>query len=524
MEAEKTGNVTENIEQNEIEKLFSGLNFKLMERNLKVQNSKGEIIGEIDLVYHFEDGDIIFIIEVTRLKTNLHEKVDHFFSRWSDRENLSYLFRQTKLPIKKTHRIFVDFLQLSESGIPASLKRHFERSKSNSETSRNHYLFKDDIEYFIDTQTKVGVVARNDLLSYLEIERRREFQPIDAIQFYVGDHPAFAFAAKVNTLLESCYVFRRRKRDAGYQRALNLNRISSISRDINQNKILAYPNSIVVSSQTTITEKKHYKEDCPKPIEIRLPTSYCELKVIDGQHRLLGFAHADELKKETYLSVIAFEQLPLQEEMKIFIDINSKQKKVDRNLVLLLKADFNWDPADKEYSEKISVKIAEQLNTREPLRNRIYFGTATDKPGGKVTLATLVSALLKNNLVGGKFHLFQSDIDDIKTPVTQINRILSTIKQKLNEDFFLGNLGLRIMFRLIQIVERNKRANVVSVEYEDIFGDLVPIITGDYIKKLQDFYGEGGANKAADEIISSLKKKYTKYIPLEQNLIKLRYR
>ena len=209
--------------------------------------------------------------------------------------------------------------------------------------------------------------------------------------------------------------------------------------------------------------------------------------------------------------------------MKIFIDINSKQKKVDRNLVLYLKADFEWDKNDKEYLEKISVKIAEELNRQGPLKNKIYFGSAMDKPGGKVTLTTLVSALLKNNLVGRKLHLFQSNIDDIKTPVKQINKILSIIRRNLGyESFFLGNKGLRIIFRFIQIIERNKLAKKISVDHNELFEDLGKVISEDYIRELEVFYGEGGANKAAEKLISSLKERYPiKYQYIEQDLRKL---
>ena len=50
----------------------------------------------------------------------------------------------------------------------------------------------------------------------------------------------------------------------------------------------------------------------PIPIEqvrLSLPKSYCQLRVIDGQHRLLGFAKVnDRIKRSTYLPVIAFQR------------------------------------------------------------------------------------------------------------------------------------------------------------------------------------------------------------------------
>jgi len=67
---------------------------------------------------------------------------------------------------------------------------------------------------------------------------------------------------------------------------------------------------------------------------------------------------------------------PYKDELKMFIDINSKQKKVDSNLVFLLKKEFLWTPNDKEYYEKIAVLVVLDLDIKGPLKNKIYFGTA----------------------------------------------------------------------------------------------------------------------------------------------------
>ena len=68
---------------------------------------------------------------------------------------------------------------------------------------------------------------------------------------------------------------------------------------------------------------------------LSLPGQYGSAWVIDGQHRLYGYAHANRSGEydRSVVTVLAYENLPIREEIKLFVDINTEQVKVSRNLV-----------------------------------------------------------------------------------------------------------------------------------------------------------------------------------------------
>jgi len=512
-----------NEDEREVGRLFLDLRFDLIDCDAIFKRDR-KYIGEIDLI--FELNKYLFLIEVSKQKTDISSKADHFFSRWSDRKNLKCVFEKYSITPMKTIRIYFDVSRETPSAPSASLDHHLKNKEF-----KNEILYLDDLNYFKDAYTKVGKWARNDLLGFLEVPlTEKTFKKIDAIQFYIAGYPAFAFVEKAYSLLTSSYVFRRIKKgrihttDKGYQRALELGRIGQISRDILYGKILAFPNSILINSLSKLADPVP-PEDCPKIVEITFPTNYCSCRIIDGQHRLLGFAKLDEkTQKEYYLPVIAFQNIDPERETKTFIEINSKQKKMNSNLILLLKSDFEWEENTKEFKEKIAVKVIEKLSERA-LKGKIYFGEADDKPGGKITLTTLVSATINNNLIGGNLHLFQKDVRDVETPYEKIKEIFNLINIHLkgysfgsHDPFFVQNKGLRILFRFVQLFERNKRCGNISISLDDAFEKISKVVTLEFREQLDDYYGEGGANRATYALVDLLKTKNDEFNDFEGDL------
>ena len=75
-------------------------------------------------------------------------------------------------------------------------------------------------------------------------------------------------------------------------------------------------------------------------LEIR--PAYKSACIIDGQHRLFGYSGHERAAKAR-LSVLAFTGLKPSEQARLFIEINSKQKKVSQILLQTLIAELNWD-------------------------------------------------------------------------------------------------------------------------------------------------------------------------------------
>ena len=59
-----------------------------------------------------------------------------------------------------------------------------------------------------------------------------------------------------------------------------------------------------------------------------LPNRYRSASIIDGQHRLYGFAPIDDSFANQNVIVVAFEGLSKAEEADLFVTINHEQKQV----------------------------------------------------------------------------------------------------------------------------------------------------------------------------------------------------
>jgi len=512
-----------NSYETDIAKLLYNFNLDFYGLNEEITDKTNNKIGEIDIICGFEN--YIFFIEVTTLKDDINKKAGHWFSRWSDDDNILLVKSQLNLPDYKIKRIFIDLSHNSGEKSVSSLNHILKKDD-------NHYIYKDDINYFQNNFATIGRVSRNDFFNYIKFPRIKLSKPIHAIKFYLSNMPAYSFIARVDELLEICYVQRRFNKDEGYQRALNPDRISLISKDIENKTIIAFPNSIIVNSVNKISNDNFKKIDCPCVTTIQLPQSYCEFKVVDGQHRILGFAKLPEIfQKNSYLPVIAFEKMRSNDELKMFIDINSKQKKVDSNLVFLLKKSLLWTPNDKEYYEKIAVLVALDLDQKGPLKNKIYFGTAKEIRKEKpVTLSSLVY-ILKNNGFIRKFNpIWQKDNTDINTPKIETRKVINSIKRHLNKyqlngkPFFLQLIGLRIVFRLIKVMEYNRYKKNIRVNNEMVIENLNIIMNKDIFEELQNSYGAGGATNSAKYLCEMFKDQIPDmYSRLELNLRKIRY-
>lgn len=494
----------------EVGNLLLDLGFDLIECGNNTKILKAErVIGQIDLLFKDFEAKRIFLIEVSKQKGDRADKIGNFFRKWSINDNLELLINKFSLPT--TYKIIRIYFDLSDQTIPNSL--------TLSGNKKEYFLTIEDFNYFIDAFDKVGKWAKNDFLSFLNV---KEQQPIlsekDAIQFYLGDIRAYSFVDSVANLLKYCYVFRRKCNDMGYQRMLEKSKIGNISRKVRKGNILAFPNAILLSApeRAALCPNPKDRSDCPAPVKINIPNDYCSLRIIDGQHRLLSFTTLEQQYHEShFIPVVVFENIDTLKEMRTFIDINSGQKKIDRNLILTLQADFAWNPIDnsKEFVEKQTVEVIKRLNSSFPLKGKIFIPHALETKKGKLMLNTFVSAIIGNNLIGGKLHLYQNDSIDIDSPYRSIHLLFSQLKQHLPRystnvgDFFLSNKGLRVIFRLIQIFVRNKKASKISVEQEQFIKDLARIMDDILKNKIDRYYGEGGAMLATEEICRILKRR-----------------
>ena len=477
--------------------------------NIEVLNAERRSIGEIDLLFQFED--TLFLIEVSVAKSNKNQKKLFFFHKWMDSQNVNIMRKQCGLAGQKVIRIYFDL------GSKRSDIGSVEVERMTTPEHRNVVCYQDDFDYFSSQMNIIGKWARNDFLDFVRYVAREKTLTIDAIQYYIDDLPVFCLVGRVDDLLRACYVARRRTDDLGYQRALQKNRIASISKNIVTKTGLAFPNSILIYTPKIIDEIKK-PEDCPAIVKIKFPINYSQCRIIDGQHRLLGFAmNSEEIQKSYYLPVIALQNISKEQEVKTFIDINAKQQRMDSNLILLLKADFKWDEGSRGYIEKIAVRVSERLN-QTILSNRIYFGHSEQSKKNKITLTALVTGMRDNDLIDGTVDRSYRNLVKFFEIAMQ-----SLPRNPFAENSYFGlNKGISIFFRLLRLLRRNKLSQTISISDEDFFNDLARVLDSQLIANLEDYYGDGGSKAAAAQVINILQKKYpTKYKNMKSKLTQL---
>ena len=175
---------------------------------------------------------------------------------------------------------------------------------------------------------------------------------IPALRAKVGPYTCYTFSIKPEYLLKIGFISHRTKGKASdvntYQRLMAKSRLRRIQRFIEDGGI--FPTNIVINLEKTraLRFDKAKQEGASEGSAngyLTISARYKSAWIIDGQHRLYGYSGTKKAT-ESYLNVIAFEGLPASQQAQFFIDINSQQKKVSRNLLLELYGDLNWDASD----------------------------------------------------------------------------------------------------------------------------------------------------------------------------------
>jgi DNA sulfur modification protein DndB len=138
---------------------------------------------------------------------------------------------------------------------------------------------------------------------------------------------------------------------------------------------------------------------------LKIPNSYGIAYIIDGQHRLYGYANS-KFKNTNTIPVVAFENLDTSEQLKIFMDINENQKSVSPNLRLDLEEDLYWDSDRAEYRIKaLKSSIIKNLanSQNSPLFEKISVAEDKSFLSSKPFYTALSSSSLVPTAKGNKF-------------------------------------------------------------------------------------------------------------------------
>lgn len=241
---------------------------------------------------------------------------------------------------------------------------------------------------------------------------------VPALMGQMGGRDYFVFSMEPTLLLKLGFVLHRtRANDAEfptYQRLLVPSRLGGISKFIDGGGY--FPNSIIINFNTNKNKlvfeaNSKIGDSRSRAGMLKIPNAYGIAYIIDGQHRVYGYANSEYVESNT-IPVVAFNDLDSGEQLKMFMDINQNQRAVSPNLKLDLEEDLFWD-SDRVDSRMKALKssIVKDLsnNPSSPLFRRISVGEDKAELALKPFYSALGNSKLLPSAKGNKY--ISDDVD-----------------------------------------------------------------------------------------------------------------
>lgn len=393
------------------------------------------------------------------------------------------------------------------------------------------------VAYYRELASHLGKAAKFQLLGNLF--RGKQIEAMDAqvaaIRGKMGGLTYYSFAIEPSRLLKIAYVLHRNNTNSKwmptYQRIIRKSRLKSVSEFVDQGGY--FPNSLVLNIDNG--GKRLRFDRAEKQIGtttlgiLHLPKKYRSVYVVDGQHRLYGFANSDRALTEL-IPVVAFVDLPREEQVDLFMQINENQQAVPKNLQNTLNADLLWTDTDRRKQAKaLKLKVAQLLGEEKssPLRGRIIIGEEPSTDRRCIGLSAVNRGIDRGRFIGefsasevkefGSF--FRTSNDDTLGPLVSFLELCAGyLRDRLPHQWNLGrapggivftNAGIEAVLRLIgDVVDHLRSAGLVDPRVQEpsavfaqvkpflaSFSDAMDALSAEEISKYKEWLGSGGPTK-----------------------------
>lgn len=502
--------------------LFASLGFDLLNRNQAIDipydKKDNSLFETFDILAKDQESIVLVRCEsaVKNAKSNFKDKLELLKDHIGEiRKTLNYIFDGAKLKFK--------FILATEN------YALMEQDRLALEKIGGVHFDEDIIDYYIKMHNQIGIAARYQLLGSLFFDQEipEMDNKIPAIRGKMGGHVYYSFSIEPEKLLKIGYVLHRNKANTNmmptYQRIIQKGRLDAINKFLEEDKGY-FPNSIIISLDSGKKKKLEFQESsniCSTIADVGflyLPKRYRSAYIIDGQHRLYGYANS-KYKTTNTIPVVAFENLDRNEQVKLFMQINENQKAVSKNLRNTLNADLLWN--SENYLEQMTAlrsRIAIFLG--EDRASALYGKISIGEDKKLITTQQIDNAIKKSVFLGKvskdkveKYSIFYKGNLDLAFDKLSKFLLLSFdfIKEKLEEEWekpdgiIVINKGIYaiiltlsdIIDHLEKINEISERDNVSSI-FEKTEKYLLPLVTfyrsidEDIIGTLKTAYGTGG--------------------------------
>ncbi|OYY67353.1 DGQHR domain-containing protein [Sphingomonas sp. 28-63-12] len=206
---------------------------------------------------------------------------------------------------------------------------------------------------------------------------------VPAIEGMMGGKTYYMFSLEPHLLLKIGFVLHRTRANESemptYQRLLVPSRLKGITKFIDGGGF--FPNSAILNFNERDTKLEFQGQPRTKDTEsrtgvLKIPNAFAIAYIIDGQHRIYGYANS-KYKESNTIPVVAFKNLDPSDQLELFMQINENQKAVSPTLRITLEEDLYWNSTRLDSRMKAlrsSVIRALGGDAAGPLYNKISLG------------------------------------------------------------------------------------------------------------------------------------------------------
>ena len=342
-----------------------------------------------------------------------------------------------------------------------------------------------DLLYYEALNEAIHTFTKYDIIHALGLETKEEKTTVNVLAIGIkrptSESPIelFMFSLSPERLLKTCSVFRRAVGNASaYQRMVSKKRLPSIKSFVSKADAIL-PTNIVLSLDATkisvieLEKATQVKNLTAKPLTLSsshhelvalgIPMAYGSMELLDGQHRLFGFAEAAPATRQSFnLAVVAIKGLEQKQKQSTFVAINDNSRRMDPNLVAYLQLEKEDQLCQKD-NKLMAIRVAVDLNERSPFLNKVRL---LDLGKQTMTLKGLSGYDLKG-LVGPKGLLRAAFPTNLPSDyVTYLSAYFSLVRSTFKTEWddpkkyiLATNRGLTALLKLLKSILRAVKNN-----------------------------------------------------------------
>ena len=427
--------------------------------------------------------------------------------------------------------------------------------KERAAGARINVVTEKELRYYLQIADHLRAAARFQFLAeFLKDQKIPEMENVHvpAVRGKLGGKTFYSFVSTPKQMLKIAFVNHRSLNDpAGapsYQRLISRTRLRQISRFVYGGGF--FPTNILVNFASKCRFEQVAKDEDTNVVfgHLYLPCRYRSAWIIDGQHRLYGYAPLSEKHMSQNIMVVAFEELKKEEEANLFVTINHEQKSVPKTLLDDLEGELKWgSDRPTERIGAISARLIGLLNNDigEPLYGRVTQQGIPPTEKTCLTVPALKDGLRRSGLVGEAIFKKKEyspgplcEPKDLQT-LERARAILNSYFQLLSSanlaQWEKGRMGylctnvslqayLLLLSSIIGYMESNKGLKARELEPNELIAEieeyLDPILswlsTATSVQMENEFkvqFGSGGPPEYYFRLCSMIRKKFSDFVP-----------